>query len=400
MWFHTLLDSLKPERTPFRRARREALRRRSAGCRLAVEALEDRFAPAAMLTVWDAAILEGDAGARNAQVRVTLSEPHSNAVSVNYRTADGVARAGSDYDAVAGKLTFAKNETSKTILVPIRDDRLIEPDESFFIRLDGAKGGAKIANSQAAVTIADNEPRISIGNASVREGTSGNTPMAFTVSLSREYDLPVTVQWATADGSAVAGVDYVAKSDTLVFSPGQTSKTIEVLVNGDRIPEPDRNFYVNLTSTPDSYAAISNGGWGSGVGYGSIIDSSPRISIGDAYNYGEATMTFTVSLSAAYDQDVTVDFATADGTAIAGVDYVATFGTLTFDSALGETTKTITVAVIDLTSVPDKYFYIQLTDASANALIGNQLAVGYWYYDYGYYDCGCYGYYDYGYYYY
>ncbi|MCI0459218.1 MAG: hypothetical protein L0Z62_19880 [Gemmataceae bacterium] len=360
--------------------------------------------PAAVLSVWDAWVPEG-ADARHAAVTVTLSEPHSNAVSVNYRTVAGTAQAGSDFDAVSGKLTFAKNEMSKTILVPIRDDRLVEPDESFFVQLEGAKAGARLANAQAQVTLADNEPRISISNTSVREGTSGLTPMTFTVRLSQEYDLPVTVHWATADGSATAGVDYVAKADTLVFAKGETSKTIEVLVLGDHIPEPDRSFSVNLTSTPDSYAVISDSGWGSsGVGTGSILDSSPRISIADVYHYGEATFTFTVSLSVASDEIVTVDFATLDGTATAGVDYVANFGTLTFDR--NETTRTIMVDLLNPDYFAYLYFYVQLSNPSGNAAISNELAGGYsyyydgGYYDYGYYDYGYYdyGYYDYGYY--
>jgi hypothetical protein len=93
---------------------------------------------------------------------------------------------------------------------------------------------------------------------------------------------------------------------------------------------------------------------------------------------------------------VTIDFATADGTAVAGVDYVATLGTLTF--APGETTKTITVPVLDPTSMPDKWFAVQLGGASANAQITSGAATGYWYYDYGYYDYGYGYYYDYGYY--
>ena len=144
-------------------------------------------------------------------------------------------------------------------------------------------------------------------------------------------------------------------------------------------------------STPNSYAEISKG-----VGVGTIVDNEPRISIYGASNYyGESSFTFTVSLSAMYDQVVTVNFATADGTAIAGLDYVATSGTLTF--APGETTKTITVASLNPTAV-DKSFSVQLSGASANALITNEWATGYSYYGYYdyYYDPG----YDYGDYYY
>jgi hypothetical protein len=103
-----------------------------------------------------------------------------------------------------------------------------------------------------------------------------------------------------------------------------------------------------------------------------------------------------VTLSAPSDQVVTVNFATADGTALAGADYLAASGTLTFDP--GQTTKTIEVTVLDPTSLPDKYFYVNLSGAT-NAPIVYGSAAGYWYYDYGYYDGGGW-YYDPGYYYY
>jgi hypothetical protein len=311
---------------------------------------------------------------------------------VDYSTTNCTARAGSDYNAVSGKLTFARGEMSKKILVPVRGDRGLESDESFFVRLSHAKG-ARIADGTAVVRIMDDEPRITISDLWAREGNSGTTPFTFTVSLSAPSDLPVTVNYATADGSAIAGIDYAPTPGLLVFAPGQTSQTITVGINGDRLPEPDKTFLVNV-STPNSYAAISKG-----IGVATINDDEPRISIADAYNYGETLFTFTVSLSAACDQDVTVSFATADGTAVAGADYVATSGTITFKP--GEpTTQTITVVVLDPTSAPDKWFSVQLSGASTNALIVSAAANGYWYYDYGYYDYGYYdyGYYDYGYY--
>src|SRR5207249_1166280 len=126
MWFRTLFDSLKPgrSRTPVQQARRSSPRRRPAAGPLAVEALEDRLVPAS-LTVSDATIIEGNAGTTNAVVTVRLSTPSTNIVTVNYSTANGTASAGSDYQAVSGKLTFARGETSKSILVPVIGDQLV-----------------------------------------------------------------------------------------------------------------------------------------------------------------------------------------------------------------------------------------------------------------------------------
>ena len=175
------------------------------------------------------------------------------------------------------------------------------------------------------------------------------------------------MNYATADGSAtLAGADYRAASGTLIFAPGQTSKTITVLVNGDRLGEADEYFYVNLTAATGEPLR-------DGVGYVVIQDDEPRISINSVSvkegNSGTKLMTFTVTLSAAYDQAVTVDFATHDDSAtVAGGDYVAKKGTLTF--APGQTTKTFTVTIKgDTKREADESFYVLLSGASSNAFI-------------------------------
>ena len=199
-----------------------------------------------MLTVGDATVVEGTAGVHNAVVTVSLTEPHGNSVTVNYSTAAGTAHAGNDYNAVSGTLKFAINEMTKSILVPVISDRVVESDKDFLVRLSNPKG-AKIADAEGIVTILDDEPRISTYDVWDLEGNSGTTPFTFTVSLSAAYDLPVTVNYATADGSANAGTDYAAASGTVTFAPGQMSQTITVLVNGDSLAEPDKTFFVNLT---------------------------------------------------------------------------------------------------------------------------------------------------------
>lgn len=392
--FRNLLDFLKPEPIGSPRRRRESPRRRPSTWRPSVEALENRNLLAAVFSVSNAEILEGNEGTQNAAVVVRLSAPSKGGVTVNYSTANGTAIAGSDYTSASGKLTFAKGESSKTVLVPVRGDCVVEADEYFRVQLSNPTKGTKIGTGTGYVTITDNEPHVSIYDVWASEGNAGTTPFTFTVWLSQPYDLPVTVNYTTSDGSASAESDYTASSGTLTFAKGETSKTIAVAVNGDRdLRESNETFLVSL-STTNSFAAITRG-----VATGVIVDDEPQISIADAYNYGETSFTFTVSLAAAYDQVVSVDFATVNGAAIAGEDYVAAFGTLTFTP--GETTKQITVEVIgDVTSWGDKWFIVQLSSASNNAALANETAYGYYYawYDYGGgYD---YGWYDYGYYYY
>ncbi|MEJ7639528.1 MAG: Calx-beta domain-containing protein [Singulisphaera sp.] len=184
----------------------------------------------------------------------------------------------------------------------------------------------------------------------------------------------MSVDFATADGGAtLAGGDYRAASGTLTFAAGQTSKIITVLVNGDRLGEYDETFYVVLTNAVG--AAIANG-----TGYATILDDEPRLSVNSVSKVeghsGTTVMTFTVTLSAAYDQAVTVNYATGDGTAtVAGGDYVATSGTLTF--AAGQTTRTFTVTIKgDKKKEADEYFSVVLSGASSNAMIWYEYGTG------------------------
>ena len=386
MGFRSILNCLQRGQSSIQTQR--ARRHRSA-CRLGSEFLEDRCTPAAMITIGDVTVVEGDDGTHNAEVQVHVTEPHGNSIAVNFATVSGSATAGSDFNAVSGRLTFKRSEMTKTILVPIRGDQVIESDETFSIRLTNAKG-AKIATSLGQVTIADDEPRLTISDASAIEGNGGTSLMKFTVSLSHAFNLPISVDFATADGSALAGADYISKFGSLTFAENETSQEIEVEVIGDRTPEWDKSFSVNLAS---SDAVISDS-----QGTGTIWDNEPRITIYDAYNYGESTMTFYVYLAMPYDEPVTVDFATIDGTAIDGLDYAGDAGTLTIEA--GSEMAMITFDVLDPTSVPDKYFYVQLSNPSTNATLMNEWATGYWYYDYGWWGGGDWGwYYGDGYYY-
>ena len=221
-------------------------------------------------------------------------------------------------------------------------DRIIEPDETFLVNLKNPKG-AKISNSQATVIITDDDPRVSIANASATEGNTGTSALNFTVSLSGATDVPVTVNYSTQDGTALAGTDYQAATGSVTFAAGEISKTIAVQMIGERVAESDEYFYLNLQ--PGTNAIIAQG---QGQATGTIVDDEPLVSIAaasaDEGHSSTTPMTFTVSLSAASDLPVTVNYSTQDVTAGAGADYVAASGSVTF--AVGETSKTIPVSVI------------------------------------------------------
>jgi hypothetical protein len=209
-------------------------------------------------------------------------------------------------------------------------------------------------------------PTIRIHDVTVTEGNTGTVAAPFFVSLSAASTQPITVAYATGNGTATAGSDYQAASGTLTFAPGETSKTITVLVKGDRVGEPNEAFVVNLSSS-------TNATIGDGHGVGTIVDDEPRVSISDVSKKegkkNQTTLfTFTVTLSAAYDQPITTSFKTTDGTAkTSDQDYVARTGTLTFNP--GETTKTITIEVKgDSKREADEAFYLDLFGNSSNSL--------------------------------
>jgi ELWxxDGT repeat protein len=318
-----------------------------------------------ILNINDVSVMEGNAGTQSATFTVTLSAVPTAPVTVNYATASGNASVGSDYQVASGTLTFGPGETCKTIPVLVNGDRLPEPAETFFVNLSNQTNAA-IGDGQGVATIVDDDPLISISDVTVTEGNTGTRSATFSVSLSAMSGETVMVNYTTANSTATAGSDYVAELGTLILAPSETSKTLSVLLNGDRLAEPNETFVVNLSSATN--AAIADG-----QGVGTILDDEPLISISDVTKHegnGKKTtlLVFTVTLSAAYDQPVTMSFQTASGTATTSdSDYVAKSGTLTF--AAGETTKTITIQVKrDNKNEANETFFVDLFDNSVNSM--------------------------------
>ncbi len=196
-----------------------------------------------------------------------------------------------------------------------------------------ALGGA--ASNVSDTAQAAPPSRVSIGDVSVVEGQLTRRYVKFTVSLSEPSGASISVPYSTADASAIAPGDYKAKSGTLVFSAGQTSKYFAVLVWPDSIVEGDESFSAVL-GTP------TNAVLGDGVGTGTILDddpsSGPKVSIGDSLVYETCLGTpkpravVTTTLSSGQGSPVVVNVASSDGTAAAGNDYTAYNKTITFSA--------------------------------------------------------------------
>ena len=217
-------------------------------------------------------------------------------------------------------------------------------------------------------------PGISIGDAMVTEGNTGNVNVTFTLTLSKAAAVDVMVHYSTADITAAAGSDYASASGDVVIPAGQTSRTFTVAVLGDRVAEPTETFAVNLSAPVNATIA-------DGQGLGTILDNEPRISINDvARSEGKGNkttlFTFTITLSAAYDQPVTISYQTVNGTATtADNDYIAKTGVLTFNP--GETMKTITIEVKgDNKREANETFYLDLFGNSINSAFTKFRGVG------------------------
>ena len=214
-----------------------------------------------IMSIADATTLtEADSGVTAVTFTVSLAEASVQTTTATFRTEDGSAVAGSDYVAKTGTITFAPGQLTTTLTVDVIGDLLGEGAESFFVRLLSTANGI-INDDLASVSILDTDNRISINDVARNEGNSGVTPFVFTVSLVTPSAATVSVNFATSNGDAIAGLDYVATSGTVTFAPGVTTQTITVNVFGDNVGENGERFFVNL-SNPTEASISDNQGLG------------------------------------------------------------------------------------------------------------------------------------------
>ncbi len=197
----------------------------------------------------------------------------------------------------------------------------------------------------------------------------------FNLTLSSPSMSTVTVDFATADGSAAAPGDYTANTGAVTFNPGQTSRQVVVQGVGDTAIETNETFSVNLSNPTNATIA------GSGVALGTITndDAVPSISIAAVTlaegNSGNTAFVFNLTLSAASSSTVTVDFSTADGAATAPADYTATSGTVTFNP--GQTSRQIVVQVRGETlNETNETFSVNLSNPTNATIAGSGFALG------------------------
>jgi hypothetical protein len=211
------------------------------------------------ISINDATLTEGDSGTTNLTFTVRLSQMNRKATTtVNFATVDGTAIAGTDYTAKSGTVTFKPKSTQQTITIPVIGDLISESNKTFTVQLSNPVN-ATLGDSAAVGTIIDNDsaPTLSVSGTSVNEGNSGQTTASVAVTLSKAFTSPVTVNYATVNGSATAGSDYTAATGTLTFNPGETSKSVATSITGDTNVESNETFAVTLSSASGASIATS-----------------------------------------------------------------------------------------------------------------------------------------------
>lgn len=203
-----------------------------------------------------------------ATVVVRLSSASQSAVSVQYVTADGTARAGTDYTRVTGKLQFAAGETSKTIEIPLVIDSGAEADETFSLRFSSAVNAKLPTLAAATITILNDDaatstPVPTVSNPSLAEGNTGRPSMRFTITLAAAATQTITygVRAGVAGDTAVAGTDYVALREgaTVTFRAGQRTATVVVSIIANTVVNGDRRLTLQLLNAGGSVVASGIG---------------------------------------------------------------------------------------------------------------------------------------------
>lgn len=260
------------------------------------------------------------------------------------------ATGGQDYSNVVTTLSFAPGETSKPYLVPIIDDNRVEGDETAQLVLSNPSQGTVLGQSTATLTIRDDDTAAGILNFDSATYTVNEYETNLTIRVVRTGGSSgvVEVNYETADGTAQAGLDYLARSGSLAFVEGETAKTFNLPILQDFLDETNETVFLRLFNARGAQGVtIGN------VGQATVVIRNSALYNGNlnfSTNLYTATETggvavITVNRLFGAAGAISVQYATTDGTAVAGVNYTPASGTLAWPAG-DFSPKTFTVNLI------------------------------------------------------
>jgi hypothetical protein len=251
LWFNWRVDSTEKSLMAFQRWGRDPFFRTRTPLMLPTVSAADA-------TVWEA-----DAADPIVSIPVTLSAPSPDLVTVQATTA-AITNGSTEFVAVNRLVKFNPGVVRVLVDVKIRADLLDEPNERVDLVLS-TPTNAVLGDAAGAITVADDDPaaaapRIAVGNGAIVEGASYDRIVAVTVSLSHDHTTDVSVGWSLTGGTAVRDRDWAGTaSGTLLFKPGQNSKTVNVRVLPDHLDEIDETMTITLTNPVGGTIADGSG---------------------------------------------------------------------------------------------------------------------------------------------
>lgn len=285
----------------------------------------------------------GSESASNIDITVVRANGTNGVLTVNFATSNGTATASADYVATNGVLTFAEGQITNSFGVVILDDLILESNETVNLTLSNAGGGASLGSvSNAVLTIIDSGTPVVQFATPTNSVSETNGTATITLIRTGGTNVAVTVDFATTNGTATALSDYTSTNGTVTFNPGETTNTFDVTIVDDSVVETDETVDLKLSNPAGGaiLGAVSNAVL-------TILDDEPPTLQFSTNRYsqveGAGSATITVARFGSTAATVTVDYATADGTAVNGLDYLAATGTLNF--APGEGTKTFSITI-------------------------------------------------------
>jgi len=310
---------------------------------------------------------------------ITRTTGNTGVISVLVTPSNGSATAGSDYNSAPITVSFATGETIKTLTIPIVNDTIFEPTETFNLKLSNPTGGATIGTqSISIVTILDNDlPPVGTlaftgSNYTVNE--SGVYANALTITRTTGNTGAISVLVTPSNGSATAGSDYNSAPITVSFATGETIKTLTIPIINDAIFEPTEAFNLKL-SNPIGGASIGT----QSTSIVTILDNDPApvgtlAFSGSNYTVNESGVyanALTITRTAGNTGAISVLVTPSNGSATAPQDFSNTPITVSF--ATGETIKTLTIPIVnDAIFEPTETFNLKLSNPIGGANLGTQ----------------------------